>query len=101
MPKFKLSKTERGRITAAAKRLDEPAATLLAMVAAYNEALGELREIVRSIETGWQTVWDKRSERWQDGAAGQSVADTITAWAELADELEDIEVALPEIEIPD
>jgi hypothetical protein len=98
---FKLSDTERGRITAAAARLEGPAATLLTAMGAYNKALGELREIVRSIETGWQTAWDKHSERWQDSATGQSVADTITAWASLVYELEDIEVALPEIAIPD
>ena len=43
---------------------------------------------------------DKRTERWQESAAGQSVAETINAWDALADDLEDIEVELPDIEIP-
>ncbi len=72
----------------------------MAAVAAYNEALGALRELVRAIETDWQAAWDQRSERWQEGAAGQSVAEAITAWCALADDLEDIQVELPEIQIP-
>jgi hypothetical protein len=100
MPIFKLSKAERDKVAAAAQRIKEPAATLLTAVAAYNEALGELRDIVRGIEVNWQVAWDKRSERWQESAAGQSVAETITAWDGLADDLEDIEVELPDIEIP-
>jgi hypothetical protein len=101
MPTFKLSKADREKITAAAKRIEEPAAALIAAVAAYNEALGGLRELVRAIETDWQAAWDERSERWQDGAAGQSVAEAITAWDALADDLEDIQVELPDIKIPD
>jgi hypothetical protein len=100
MPIFKLSKAEHDKVAAAAQRIKEPAATLLTAVAAYNEALGELREIVRGIEGDWQVAWDSRSERWQESAAGQSVAETITAWDALADDLEDIEVELPDIEIP-
>jgi hypothetical protein len=100
MPMFKLSKAEREKITAAAKQIEEPAAALIAAVEAYNEALGALRELVRAIETDWQAAWDQRSERWQEGAAGQSIAETITAWGALADDLEDIQVELPEIQIP-
>ena len=100
MPMFKLSKADREKITAAAKRIEEPAAALTAAVAAYNEALGALRGLVRTIETGWQAAWDKRSERWQEGAAGQSIAETITAWDTFADELDDIQVDLPEIKMP-
>jgi hypothetical protein len=48
----------------------------------------------------WQAAWDKRSERWQEGAAGQAVAESITAWSALGDELEDIPIDLPEIGIP-
>jgi hypothetical protein len=69
-------------------------------VAAYNEALGEFWEIVRGIEVDWQAAWDKRSERWQESAAGRSVAEAIIAWDALADDLEYIEVELPDIEIP-
>ena len=98
--KFKLSKADRDKVTAAARRIEEPAAALLTAVAAYNEALGELRELVRGIEADWQAAWDKRSERWQDGKAGQSAAEAITAWDALASELEDIEVELPDVEIP-
>ena len=100
MPMFRLSSAARDKITAAAKRIEEPAAALTAAVDAYNEALGELRELVRAVETDWQSTWDKRSERWQEGAAGQSAAEMITAWTALADDLEDIEVVLPDIEIP-
>jgi len=100
MPKFKLSKADRDKVTAAARRIEEPAAALLTAVAAYNEALGELRELVRGIEADWQAAWDKRSERWQDGKAGQSAAEAITAWDALASDLEDIEVELPDVEIP-
>jgi hypothetical protein len=55
---------------------------------------------VSRVETDWQAAWDKRSERWQEGAAGQSIAEIITAWDALADELDDIQVELPEIKIP-
>jgi len=98
---FRLSKAERDKITATARRIAEPATALLTAVAAYNEALGELRELVRGIDADWQAAWDKRSERWQESAAGQSVAEAITAWDALADDLEDIEVELPDIEIPE
>jgi len=101
MPKFKLSKADRDKVTAAARRIEEPAAALLTAVAAYNEALGELRELVRGIEADWQAAWDKRSERWQESTAGQSAAEAITAWDALADDLEDIEVELPDLEIPE
>ena len=101
MPKFKLSKADRDKVTAAARRIEEPAAALLTAVAAYNEALGELRELVRGIEADWQAARDKRSERWQDGKAGQSAAEAITAWDALASDLEDIEVELPDVEIPE
>ena len=100
MPPFKLSKVDHEKITAAAKRIKEPAEAVIAAVTAYNEALGALRALVRAIETDWQAAWDKRSERWQEGAAGQSIAEIITAWDALADELDDIEVELPEIKIP-
>jgi hypothetical protein len=100
MPPFKLSKVDHKKIAAAAERIKEPAAAVMAAVAAYNEALGALRELVRTVETDWQAALDKRSERWQEGAAGRSIAETIAAWDAFADELDDIQVDLPEIEIP-
>jgi hypothetical protein len=100
MPTFKLSKADREKITAAAKRTEEPAAALTAAVEAYNEVLGALRELVRGIEAEWQAAWDKRSEHWQEGATGQAVAETITAWSAFGDELDDIQIDLPEIVIP-
>jgi hypothetical protein len=100
MPLFKLSRADHEKIATAAKRIEAPAATVIAAVAAYNEALAALRGLVRTIETDWQAAWDKRSERWQEGAAGQSIAETITAWDAFADELDDIQVDLPEIKIP-
>jgi hypothetical protein len=100
MPTFKVSKADREKIKAAAKRTEEPAAALTAAVGAYNEVPVALRELVRGIETGWQAAWNKRSERWQEGATGQAVAETITAWSAFGDELEDIHIDLPEIRIP-
>jgi hypothetical protein len=100
MPMFKLSKADSQKIMAAIKRTEEPAAALMAAVATYNEALGPLRELIRTIEADWQAVWDARSERWQEGTVGQSVAEIITAWDALADDLEDVQVELPEIIIP-
>jgi hypothetical protein len=100
MTTFKLSQADREKIKAAAKRIEEPAAVLTAAVEAYNEALAALRELVRGIEADWQAAWDKRSERWQEGAAGQGIAETITAWAALGDDLDDIQIDLPEIKIP-
>ena len=100
MPMFQLSKADSQKIRAAIKRTEEPAATLMAAIATYNEALGPLRQLIRTIETDWQAAWDARSERWQEGAVGQSVAEIITEWDALANDLEDIQVELPEIEIP-
>jgi hypothetical protein len=62
--------------------------------------LPQLRGLVRGIEVDWQAAWDKRSERWQEGTTGQVVAETITAWSAFGDELEDIQIDLPEIKIP-
>jgi hypothetical protein len=100
MPTFKLSKADREKLKAAARRTEEPAAVLTAAVEAYNEVLAALRELVRSIETDWQAAWDKRSERWQEGAAGQTIAETIIVWSAFGDELDDIQIDLPEIKIP-
>jgi hypothetical protein len=100
MPTFTLSKTDHRKIAAAAKRLEKPASALLAALAKYNDVLGELRELVRRVETDWQAAWDKRSERWQESAAGQSVFEAITAWNTLADDLEEIQLDFPNIEIP-
>ena len=100
MTTFKLSQADREKIKAAAKRIEEPAAVLTAAVEAYNEALAALRELVRGIEADWQAAWDKRSERWQEGPLGQAIAETITAWAALGDDLDDIQIDLPEIKIP-
>jgi hypothetical protein len=97
---FKLSKADSQKIMAAVKRTEAPAAALMAAIATYNEALGPLRQLIRTIETDWQAAWDARSERWQKGQVGQSVAEIITAWDALADNLDDIQVELPEIEIP-
>jgi hypothetical protein len=101
MPTFKLRKADRKKIMEAAKRAEEPAAALTAAVEAYNEVLGALRALVRGIEADWQADWDQRSERWQEGATGQAVADTITAWSAFGDELEDIQTDLPAIIIPE
>jgi hypothetical protein len=101
MPMFSLSKADYGKIAAAAKRLEEPASALLAALAKYNHALGDLRELVRRVETDWQAAWDKRSERWQDSDAGQSVSEAITAWNTLADDLEEIQLDLPNVKLPE
>jgi hypothetical protein len=101
MPMFKLSKADRDKITAAAKQIEEPKTALLGAVTVYNKALGELRELARRIETDWQAAWDKRSERWQESAAGQSAAEAITAWEALADDLDDVQLELPDFEIPE
>ena len=100
MPTFKLSKADREKIKAAAKRTEEPAAALTAAVEAYNEVLVALRELVRGIETNWQAGWDKRSERWQEGATGQAVAETITAWSAFGDELEEFRLIFRKSKYP-
>ena len=100
MQRFQLSKADSQKVMAAIERTQQPATALMAAVATYNEALGPLRELIRAIETEWQAAWDARSERWQEGMVGQSVAEIITAWGTVADGLEDIQVELPEIEIP-
>jgi len=101
MPMFILSKADHRKIAAAAKWLEQPASALLAAFAKYNHALSELRDLVQGVETNWQAAWDRRSERWQESAAGQSVFQAITAWDTLADDLEEIELNLPNIEIPE
>ena len=53
MPMFQLSKADSQKIMAAIKRTEEPAATLMAAIATYNEALGPLRQLIRTIETDW------------------------------------------------
>ena len=97
MPTFKLSKADREKIKAAAKLTEEPAAALTAAVEAYNEVIAALRELVRGIEGDWQAAWDKRSERWQEGTTGQVVANTITAWSNFGEALEDIKIDLQKI----
>ena len=54
---------------------------------------------MENIETSWQAVWDSRSQRWQESAAGQVVAETIKQWSDLAIEFGPIEIVLPNIDI--
>lgn len=100
MTMLKLSKADNKKIMAAIRRTEEPGAALIGAVAAYNEALGPLRSLIRAIGTEWQAAWDVRSERWHESVMGQSAAATITEWDALADDLDDIQVELPEIELP-
>jgi hypothetical protein len=40
------------------------------------------------------------AQRRHAGAAGQSISEAMTAWGTLADDLEEIQIELPTIEIP-
>jgi hypothetical protein len=101
MPAFKLGKVDRQRIEAVAKRLEGPSSALMAAIKTNNEAIGELRDIACAIESDWQAAWEQRSERWQGSTVGESVSEATAAWAALADDLDDIDVKIPEIVISD
>lgn len=73
MPAFKLSKTERAEIDKA--------------VAAYDAALTALSELIDTYANDWDTFFDERSEKWQEGEKGQEAREKVDAMRAIFDEL--------------
>ena len=70
-------------------------------IEAYNAAIADLRRHIETIAHAWQDAFDQRSERWQDSNAGIDARTAIEAWDELAEALEDVDLELPDLELPD
>lgn len=72
MPAFRLSKQQ-------AAELDQ-------LVARYEEAKADLSEFLTNLVADWDEAWNGRSEKWQEGDAGQAVRERIDAVQSLVDD---------------
>ena len=70
-------------------------------IEAYNAAIADLRRQIETIAHARQDAFDQRSERWQYSNAGIDAPTAIEAWDELAEALEDVDLELPDLELPD
>jgi hypothetical protein len=60
-------------------------------------ARDELQAMLEEIAETWQSEWDEKSERWQEGEAGEAAQERINAVEEAAGEIEGIEIDLSSI----
>lgn len=67
---------------------------LEAIVNDYNETLSKARDFVEDIAQSRRDEWNDKSERWQEGEAGQNASAFVDAWEGI--ELDDIEIDFPE-----
>jgi hypothetical protein len=98
---FKLTKAERMAVVATLPAAVAARKGLEQAIEAYNAAIADLRRQIETIALAWQDAFDQRSERWQDSNAGIDVRTAIEAWDELAEALEDVDLELPDLELPD
>lgn len=54
------------------------------------EAVAKLASDLRAEAADHQSIWDDRSEKWQEGDAGSAAASWIEDLENLADELENL-----------
>ena len=98
MRRFRLSKADSQKVLAAIElftagsRTDGGSSYLQRRLGHFASLSEPLRQSGKPPDARWNV--------WQEGMVGQSVAEIITAWGTVADGLEDIQVELPEIEIP-
>jgi DNA anti-recombination protein RmuC len=62
------------------------------LIAALDKARDELASHMREIADEWQSTFDEKSERWQEGDAGQAAQQRIETLTEMADDLTDSEL---------
>ena len=98
---FKLTKAERTAVVATLPAAVAARKGLEQAIEAYNAAIADLRRHIETIAHAWQDAFDQRSERWQDSNAGIDARTAIEAWDELAEALEDVDLELPDLELPD
>ena len=63
-------------------------------VDSYNEQLASIREFTANVANRFEDEISDKSDRWQEGDAGNAAAELRDAWQNI--ELEDIEIDLPE-----
>lgn len=61
---------------------------------AYNEAVAEIAEWRDEIVGNWQSEFDDKSERWQEGDNGQAAQELINEWENLS--LKELKIEEPE-----
>lgn len=98
---FKLTKAERTAVVATLPAAVAARKGLEQAIETYNAAIADLRRQIETIAHAWQDTFDQRSERWQDSNAGIDARTAIEAWDELAEALEDVDLELPDLELPD
>jgi DNA repair ATPase RecN len=68
------------------------------LVESYNESVQQVNEVRESVHSDMDSYYTDRSEKWQEGEAGQNYQSWMEAWA---DDLPEIAVEQPdEIEEP-
>lgn len=76
------------------KALEAPREALLSAVAGYNEKIEDLKAMYLDLAQQGRDYFDDRSEKWQEGDAGQ-------AYNEWLEQLENPEIESVEIDLPD
>lgn len=73
MSNFRLTKTERAELDKA--------------IAAVEQSLSTLSELIDATASEWEEEWDGKSEKWQEGDKGQAAREKVDAMRALFDEL--------------
>jgi hypothetical protein len=71
------------------------------LVCEYNEAVADIRAVVKLQADSLRDDWDEKSEKWQEGETGQEKLEEVEQWEQLADALDaELEApTLPDIEL--
>jgi hypothetical protein len=75
--------------------IEETLAALQEKIGAYNDAVVEFNTFRQGIEDDMQNYFDEKSEKWQDGDAGQNYQAWIEEWNTDIDELEEVNMDIP------
>jgi hypothetical protein len=71
-------------------------------VAAYNGTVTDGRAAVKAVADRLRDEWDEKSEKWQEGEAGQAAESFVTEWEEAMDATDTLAlVVLPDILVSD
>lgn len=69
-------------------------------IESYNEALRNAAEFVENVASDLQSVYDEKSEKWQESERGENFKRWIEEWESIV--LDDAEIEIPEsVEPPD
>lgn len=81
-------------------RIDEALGHAEDLVREYNEAVVDIEHVVRAHAESLRDDWDEKSEKWQEGDAGQEKLEEVEKWEQVADGFDELVApTLPHIEL--